>query len=210
MQHILILTDFMTWLGIHETVAYLALFTGMYLETLVGTNFFLPGEIFLLSGAILAGRHVLELGFVMVAVYAGAIAGDSSSYWIGRKLGPSIFKEGRRLLNPKNYARGEVFFRKHGKKAIFLARLIGPFNLITPFLAGIYGISYRDFLKFNLPGILIGVGEFIAIGYFFGTHFETVFLILNRYFFVMLGAIVAFFGVRWYLKISKTESATLS
>jgi membrane-associated protein len=207
MPHLFILGDFMSYLSTHAHIAYLILFTGMYLETLVITNILLPGEIFLLAGSILAGAHVLALPFVMLALYAGAIFGDSSSYWIGRKLGPSIFKEGRVILNPKNYARGEAFFKKFGQKAIFFARLIGPFNLITPFLSGIYGISYKTFLTYNLPGVLIGVGEFIVIGYFFGTHYETVFLILHRYLLVVLGAIAVFIAARWYMKSQRQESA---
>lgn len=193
------------WLQAHETVAHIILFVGMYFESLIGTNFFLPGEIFLLAGSTLAGIGGLYLPVVVVALYGGAMLGDSSSYWIGRKAGPSVFKEGRAVLNPKNYVRGEALFRKHGKKAIFLARLIGPFNLVTPFLAGIYRVSYRDFLLYNLPGIFIGVGQFIIVGYFFGAHFETALVVFRRYFFVMLGVIFAVLVVRWYLKSEKRE-----
>lgn len=199
------LGGFSLWLQAHETVAHIILFVGMYFESLIGTNFFLPGEIFLLAGSTLAGIGGLYLPVVVVALYGGAMLGDSSSYWIGRKAGPSVFKEGRAVLNPKNYVRGEALFRKHGKKAIFLARLIGPFNLVTPFLAGIYRVSYRDFLLYNLPGIFIGVGQFIIVGYFFGAHFETALVVFRRYFFVMLGVIFAVLVVRWYLKSEKRE-----
>lgn len=200
------LGDFTAWLEAHETVAHLILFAGMYLESLVGTNFFLPGEIFLISGSALAGIGGLSLPLVIAALYGGAVLGDSSSYWIGRRAGPSVFKEERRILNPKNYARGEALFRKHGKKAIFFARLVGPMNLVTPFLAGIYRVPYGEFLKFNLPGIFLGVGQFVIIGYFFGTNFETALLILRRYFFVLFGLVVALLALRWYLKSGKPSA----
>jgi len=200
------LSEFTSWLEAHETVAHLILFAGMYFESLVGTNFFLPGEIFLLAGSALAGIGGLYLPLVIAALYGGAVLGDSSSYWIGRKAGPSVFKEGRRILNPKNYARGEALFKKHGKKAIFFARLIGPMNLVTPFLAGIYRVPYREFLMFNIPGIVIGVGQFVIVGYFFGTNFEAALSIFRRYFFVVIGLVLAILAARWYVKSGKTDA----
>src|SRR5262245_30436372 len=147
-----LLASFIAWLALHKGIAYAILFFGMFFETLVGTSFFIPGELFLLSGSILAGAGTLTLGFVIPALYAGAFAGDSVSYAIGRKLGPKCFKEGNRFLNPKNYESGKRMFEKHGLKAIFLARLIGPFNLIMPFLSGVYEVPYRTFLMYNVPG----------------------------------------------------------
>src|SRR5665213_1465075 len=79
------------WLSLHTHIAYFVLFVGSYVECLVGPSFFLPGELFILPGAILAGAGTLNIWFVASMLLGGAILGDSTSYWIGRAIGTSIF-----------------------------------------------------------------------------------------------------------------------
>ncbi len=194
---------FMGWLSIHDYIAYGVLFFGMYFETLIFTSVVLPGEIFLLAGPILAGTGVLNIWLVCIVLYGGAVLGDNSSFLLGRRLGKSFFKEGRFIFNPQNYAKGEKYFREHGKKSIFLARLLGPLSWITPFLAGTYGISYRDFLKYNLPGILVGVGEFLVVGYFFGSQYRKVLFIVQHYVLAVIAGIMIILIAVWYFKKRK-------
>jgi membrane protein DedA with SNARE-associated domain len=163
------------WLSFHPNLAYLTLILGMFFETLIGTNIFIVGEAFLFAGPILAGTGILNIWFVAAALYAGAIIGDNVNYLLGKKFGAKLFKEGRWFLNPSNYEKGKQFFTRHGTKAIFLARLIGPFNLVMPFLSGVYRVPYRTFITFNTAGIVVGVGEFILAGYFLGGSFVLLF-----------------------------------
>ncbi len=197
---------FMVWLGNHQREAYFVLFLGSYFETLVGPSFFIPGELFLLSGAILGGTQVLNIWYVIMALYAGAVLGDNSSYVIGRYTSKSIFKEGRRIFNMKNYNKGAAFFDKYGSRAIFFARIMGPLSWVTPFLAGIYKVPYKTFFSYNTPGIIVGVGEFIIIGYFFGDQYQRIFDIVNRYFTVSIVVIVILVIVYWIWKRKNTFS----
>lgn len=202
------LSAFMLWLTAHTSLAYYVLFLGGYFETLIGTCFFVPGELFLLSGSILAGTHALSLPLVLLALYGGAILGDSSSYFIGRRVGDSIFKEGRRFLSLENHAKGEALFAKYGLPAIFFARLLGPLSWITPFMSGVYNVPYRKFLPYNLAGIFVGVGEFIVAGYFFGHYASLIFPVMHRYLFFIgflclgLGAFV------FYSKRARAKKGT--
>jgi membrane-associated protein len=163
---------FMAWLSAHQHIAYIVLFLGAYFETLIGTGFFIPGEIFLVSGALLGGAHVLNILLVTASLFIGAALGDNTSYFIGKRTGPSLFKEGRLVMNMDNYRKGETFFKHYGNKAIFLARIMGPFSWITPFLAGVYKVHYRTFFIYNVLGISIGVGQFMVAGYFFGEQYK--------------------------------------
>jgi len=189
---------FMSWLGSHQQGAYLILFFGAYLETLIGPSFFIPGEIFLLSGSILGGIHVLNIGYVALALYSGAILGDNSSYFIGYHASRSIFKEERKIFSLKNYDKGAAFFTKYGNKAIFFARILGPLSWITPFLAGIYRVPYRTFFLYNTPGIFIGIGEFLVIGYFFGNQYQRIFSLVGYYFTGVIVLIIIFLIFHWY------------
>jgi len=206
--HFLNIAYFTSWLGAHRSIASFVLFGGMYFETLIGTNIFIPGELFLLGGSILAGVGILSPFVVIPVLYAGALLGDSTNYFIGRRVGDSLFKEGRKIFSRKNYERGEAFFEKNGHAAIFLARLIGPFNLVTPFLAGVYDVPYKTFLLYNVAGVFVGVGEFIIAGMFFGKHYSIFVWVLHRYVFalaLMFG--LGYLAFRYFSKEKKTKNA---
>ncbi len=192
----------MSWLTLHQGLAYLVLFTGSYTETLIGASFFIPGEVFFLAGSILAGAHVLNIWLVALVIYPGAILGDTSSYWIGRYLGKRVFKEGRWVFSMVNYQKGEEFFKRHGNKSIFLARLLGPLSWITPFLAGAYAIPYPEFLKYNIPGILVGIGEFLIVGYFFGNQYQRILGLVQQYLLAVgVVALLLFIGIRYLISV---------
>lgn len=64
---------------------------------------------------------------------------------------------------------------------MFWARLAGPLSWVTPTLAGAFELDYRTFLTFNTPGVLLGIGEFLLIGYCFGTHLSALCAALEAY-----------------------------
>ena len=104
------------WLTAHASIAYLVLFFGSYFETLIGTGFFVYGELFFLPGAMLAGAGVLNVWLVAFFLVSGGALGDSSSYLIGRKIGIKIFREDRKIFSLTNYQKGEEFFDIRGRK----------------------------------------------------------------------------------------------
>jgi membrane-associated protein len=186
---------FMDWLSLHTHIAYAILTAGSFFESLVGPSFFIPGEIFLYPGAILAGAGTLNIWLVLLTLYAGAILGDSSSYWIGRRIGTSIFHDRKKILNFKNYRKIENLLEKYGNSGIFFARFVAPFPKIAPVAAGIFEVPYPTFLLYNIPGILIGIGQIVAVAYFFGNRYELVLWIIERY--TLFFAVVI--GIGFYL-----------
>ncbi len=191
---------FMAWLALHTHLAYGVLFLGAYFEALIGPSFFIPGELFLLAGSILAGAGTLDIWLVLGVLYGGAVLGDSSSYFIGRWIGKSIFHEKNRFLTIKNYKKIEDLFEKHGLKAIFFARLVGPFSKIAPVLAGIFEIPFREFLLYNIPGVVVGCGQFIIVGYFFGDQYQTILWWIERYSVIFFILLLALFFLYRYMK----------
>ncbi len=170
----------MEFLTTHTLLAYAVLFLGSYFETLIGVGFFIYGEIFFIPGALLAGAGVLNIWLVAVALIAGGVLGDSSSFVLGKKYGASIFKEHNKIFSLTNYQKGLDFFDKYGTKAIFFARLLGPVSWITPFLAGTYNVPYKKFIGYNILGVTVGIGQFLIVGYFFGANYETVLSIIKN------------------------------
>src|SRR6185436_9197918 len=90
----------------------------------------LPGEIALVSAALLASRHTLDINPVAVGAAAtiGAVIGDTIGYSIGRRYGMGLFERlGRRF--PKHFGPGHValakqLFARWGVWAVFFGRFI--------------------------------------------------------------------------------------
>ncbi|MGC8519408.1 MAG: DedA family protein [Steroidobacteraceae bacterium] len=158
------------FLAAHRPWAYPVLFLGAYFETVLPFSLFVPGEAFLLGGALLAGAGALDLGAVAAALCAGGLLGDHSSYWLGRRCGAGLLARPSSGVVQRIRTRGCDFFRRRGASAVFWARLAGPLSWVTPTLAGAFELDYRTFLTFNTPGVLLGIGEFLLIGYCFGAH----------------------------------------
>ena len=138
----------------------------------------LPGEIALVSAALLASRHTLDINPVGVGAAAtiGAIVGDTIGYSIGRRYGMGLFERlGRRF--PKHFGPGHValakqFFTRWGMWAVFFGRFIALLRIFAGPLAGALKMPYARFLTANASGGLIWAGGTTAVVYYLGLAAE--------------------------------------
>jgi membrane-associated protein len=192
-------------LGERDHLAYAVLFLGAFFETLIPTSLFVLGEVFFIAGALLAGMGILNVWAVLGVLYAGGILGDNASYWMGRRFGASLFDHLARLplvgrlAHYDNYRRGVAFFERRGAIAIFAARLSGPLSWVMPAMSGVFRLDYATFLRFNTLGIMIGIGQFIAVGYFFGQYLPTILYYIDRYGSTILATLLTLFAAgAWF------------
>jgi membrane protein DedA with SNARE-associated domain len=139
----------------------------------------LPGEIVLVSAALLSSRHELSVSplWIAVAGSVGAIVGDSIGYVIGRRYGTSLFGWlGQRFpghFGPKNVAFAESVFTRWGVLAVFFGRFIALLRIFAGPLAGALKMHYWKFLAANaLGGIVWASGTTMAV-YYLGVVAET-------------------------------------
>jgi membrane protein DedA with SNARE-associated domain len=138
----------------------------------------LPGEIALVSAALLASRHTLDINPVAVGAAAtiGAIIGDTIGYSIGRKFGMSLFERlGNRF--PKHFGTGHValakrLFARWGVWAVFIGRFIALLRILAGPLAGALKMRYPHFLAANASGGLLWAGGTTAVVYYAGMAAE--------------------------------------
>jgi membrane protein DedA with SNARE-associated domain len=121
---------------------------------LESAGLWLPGETALIAAAVYAAKGHLSIAAVITVAAVAAIIGDNIGYWIGRKAArPLLHRYARvrryadRVLPP-----AERFFRRHGGKAVFLARFFGGLRVTGAWMAGITRMQWWRFLFWNAAG----------------------------------------------------------
>lgn len=138
----------------------------------------LPGEIILVSSALLASQHG-EIDPVILGACAtgGAIVGDSLGYTIGRKGGtPLLARLGRRFpkhFGPSQVAAAERAFERWGMWAVFFGRFVALLRILAGPLAGVLKMPYWKFLIANVLGGIAWAGGTTAVIYYVGIVAET-------------------------------------
>jgi membrane-associated protein len=130
-----------------------------------------PGETALIAAALLAADGDLDIVFVIAIAAVAAIIGDNVGFFIGRRYGRRLvtweggpYPEKRREL----LERGQVFFDRHGAKAVFLGRWVAGLRITAAWLAGINEMAWPRFVFWNALG---GVAWATSVGltiYFVG------------------------------------------
>lgn len=138
----------------------------------------LPGEIVLVSAALLASHHAAEINPIGVGVAAviGAVLGDSIGYAIGRRFGIHLFDRLERRF-PKHFGPSHIAFAEHvfnrwGVWAVFFGRFIAVLRILAGPLAGALKMPYPRFFAANAAGGLCWAGGTTALVYYLGVAAE--------------------------------------
>lgn len=143
-------------------------------------GFFLPGDSLLFTAGLFASQGSLNIWWLVIGSAVAAIAGDSVGYAFGKKVGPALFsREDSFFFHKKHAERARLFYDKHGKKAIVLARFVPIVRTFAPIVAGIGGMAYKTFVSFNVIGGIAWTFLLTLSGYFLGKTFPTIEHYLN-------------------------------
>ena len=147
---------------------YVLVGLGAFLETGAFVGLVLPGETVVILGGAVAGQGETSVVLTIGVVWFGAVAGDSVSFLLGRRLGRGfLLRYGPRVrITHERFARVEDYFARHGGKTIVIGRFIGLVRALAPFIAGSSGMRYSYFLPFSVLGTGLWAATFGLIGYF--------------------------------------------
>src|SRR5947209_20085257 len=119
-------------------------------------------------GALAAGGRIC-IPLVLGATSVAALAIDLTWYELGRRRGAQVLARLFRLsLEPDTCAhRAEEIFTRHGAASILVAKFIPGVTTIIPPLAGVFAVARARFALYDLAGVLLWAGTWLALGYFF-------------------------------------------
>ncbi len=171
----------------------------------------LPGEIVLMTAALLSSQGHVNPWLVGASAIVGAVVGDSIGYSIGHKGGqPLLDRLGRRFpkhFSPGHIATAERSFQRWGMWAVFFGRFVALLRIFAGPLAGVLKMPYPKFLIANALGGIVWAGGITAIIYTVGKVAEPW---LERFGYVGLG-IAVLFGIGSMLwvrrRAAKAEAA---
>ncbi|GAC68168.1 VTT domain-containing protein, partial [Gordonia soli] len=134
----------------------------------------LPGDSLLFTaGLIVAAKSAdiepfAPLWVLLVTIPIAGFLGDQVGYWIGKKLGYSLFKPDAKVLKERYIVEAHEFFEKHGPITIVLARFVPIVRTYAPLVAGAAKMRYSVFLTYNIVGAVAWGAGITLLGYFLG------------------------------------------
>jgi membrane-associated protein len=161
-----IIADYGLW-------TYGILFLIIFAETGLVVLPLLPGDSLLFAAGAFSAKPETGLNVHLMALllFIAAFLGDTVNYWVGKKLGPAVFKrEDSIWLRKKHLERAHAFFEKYGGRAVILARFVPIVRTFVPFIAGVGAMTYPRFLAYNLIGGFVWIYFFTYAGFFFGNQ----------------------------------------
>jgi membrane protein DedA with SNARE-associated domain/membrane-associated phospholipid phosphatase len=154
---------------------YLLVGVFAFAETGAFVGLVVPGETVMLLGGAVAGQGAIEIYLLIAVAWLAAWLGDTTSFFIGRRLGRGfVIEHGPRFgISHERFERVEDYFSRHGGKTIFIGRFVSLVRAFAPFIAGSSGMRYRAFVPYSILGTGLWASAHILVGYFFSRSIDT-------------------------------------
>lgn len=159
-----------------EKFSYLGLFVVILIEE-AGVPLPIPGDIFIGTVAAFPNSNYF---LVVATVVTSTLIGSTILFTLAKKIGRRLLlKFGKFIkLTPIRIKRVEVWFEKYGGAAIVIGRLIPGLRIVTPVIAGAFGIPFKTFWIYTALAAFIWANIYYVIGRFFG---EIIALVTSRF-----------------------------
>jgi undecaprenyl-diphosphatase len=146
-------------------------------------------------GGLVAGQGQISLPALVAIVWACSVAGDLTSYTLGRRLGRQwLLRHGARLkVTEARLDQVEGFLEKRGPAMIIIGRFLGFVRPLAPFIAGASRMKRRRFIPYAVLAAGLWSITFCTLGYLFWHSIDRLTTYVSRGLFA-LGTLVAVVG----------------
>ena len=186
---------FLNWLV--EAVGAMG-YSGILVLMFIESTFIpLPSELVIPPAGYLIAQEQMSWAGVIASGTIGSVLGALFNYSIAIYLGrPFILKYGKYFgVSQKHFAKGELFFLKHGNISTFIGRLILGVRHYISFPAGLCRMSVGKFCFYTAIGAGTWVCVLAYIGYFVGNNKEMIMEVSRRWSLYVIAGCVLLVGV---------------
>ncbi len=171
-----------------------------------------PGETVLILGAVYAGTGRLNVVLVGLVAFLGAVTGDNIGFAIGHFGGRRLVdRYGRYIfLTRARVDKATGFFERQGGKIIIVARFVEGLRQANGIIAGTSGMHWARFLAFNALGAALWVGVWVCVGYFSGSHINSIYTTATRYdtyLAIAVGVLLIAYITRWVVRRRRSRAS---
>jgi membrane-associated protein len=170
---------------------------------------FLPGDtllfamgLFIAEGKvdIIPGGHLTDLVFALVVYTAAAFAGNVTGYYIGEKIGPSIYERNGRIVKREYLDQTSDFFDRHGHTALVAGRFVPFVRTYITLVAGVTNMRKHVFFVWSFIGAVAWVVTLMLVGYVLGRSFPGLGKYIDLVTYGLLALTVLVLVVEWLRK----------
>jgi len=149
------------------------LFAGIFLESL-GLPF--PGSLLLALTGFLAKQGQLNIMAAWLVAMIGYMLGSTSAFLVGRHVGESFIKRwGKYLgLTPERLSTAQGWLQRSAPGFIIGGRFLPTVGNVTPYVAGISGITLVKFLLYDSIHAFLWLTLFLGAGSLLGKNWHRV------------------------------------
>ena len=190
-----------------ETFGTLGILAIIFAETGLLIGFFLPGDSLLFTAGLLSSQGKLNFPVILIGCFLAAVAGAETGYYIGRRVGPALFRRpDSRLFKQEYVTRAEHYFAEHGNRTIVLARFVPVVRTFSTVVAGVSRMDPREYLAYNVAGGLLWTAGVTTAGYFLGKTVPDI----DKYLLPIIGLIVIVSTIPVVLEARKQRNESRS
>lgn len=147
----------------------------------------IPSELIMPAAGFAAAKGDLNILLVILAGTFGSVLGALPLYYLG-----TLFNEERLVIFTKKYGRyvfvkpedilsSNIWFDKHGKKAVFFGRMVPGIRSLISIPAGMNKMSLFYFLILTALGASIWTTILTLAGFYLGKNYEVIATMLAPY-----------------------------
>lgn len=195
--------------------AYLAPYIFFFLLLLAGFNIPVSEDIILITGGMICATCAPKgyFFFIYIALYLGCIISAWEAYWLGRLLGPKLYriKWISSIIHPGRVEKLNHFYEKYGIFTFFVVRFIpgGPRNAFF-MTAGLGRMPFNKFIIRDMCAALISTTTIFSLGYIFAYNYDKIVYYFKKYNFIVisliLGACLIVGGIIYFRKKRKIDT----
>jgi membrane protein DedA with SNARE-associated domain len=141
----------------------------------------LPAVPFLIAAGVLSATGKMSIGSAVAAGVAACAVGDLAWYAVGKRRGTAVLRLLCKIsLEPETCVRRSAdFISRHGGRSLLVAKFVPGLSAVAIPLAANAGVSTATFLVYDLVGITLYVGSYVALGRLVGDRIGELSIVLH-------------------------------
>ncbi len=156
---------------------YAAIFVGTLIE---GVGIPAPGLTLLVAASLLAGRGEMNIIWVGISAFCGAVTGYNLGYLVGRTGGHRLLLR-TRLVNRHHLRRLRNLYRRWGIVIVIVAPFFDGMRQLNGPVAGIIEMRWLRFALAILIGCALWIGFWSMAAYTLSTHASAAYQLVREY-----------------------------